>query len=98
MHADTGLGPRALRDIEAGNASGRFHVDNPLIALSAVGGSLLGLIQLKSISSSGEVGGAAAEQMAELILRMLGLSLDEAREVARRPFPLADGSGEPGPA
>lgn len=37
IHADFGLGPRALRDIERGNASGRFQVDSPLVALSAVG-------------------------------------------------------------
>src|SRR6201982_1488943 len=38
-----GLAPRALRDIEAGQAAGRFTVPDPEIALSAVAGGLLGL-------------------------------------------------------
>ncbi|WP_329373402.1 hypothetical protein [Streptomyces sp. NBC_01483] len=58
--------------MEKGNASGRFQVDSPLVALSAVDGSLLGLLQLKSSARSEESGPGADEQMAELILRMLG--------------------------
>lgn len=89
IHADFGLGPRALRDIEKGNASGRFQVDSPLVALSAVGGSLLGLLQLKSSAKSEQSGPGADEEMAELVLRMLGLPPEEAHEVARRPLPIA---------
>ncbi|MFE2566445.1 hypothetical protein [Streptomyces mirabilis] len=89
IHADFGLGPRALRDIERGNASGRFQVDSPLVALSAVGGSLLGLLQLKWSAKSEQSGPGADVEMAELVLRMLGLPPEEAHEVARRPLPLA---------
>ncbi|MFF8026998.1 hypothetical protein ACFZDJ_39040 [Streptomyces sp. NPDC007896] len=64
IHADFGLGPRALRDIEKGNASGRFQVDSPLVALSAVGGSLLGLLQLKSSAKSEQSGPGTDEEMA----------------------------------
>jgi AcrR family transcriptional regulator len=86
LHAETGLAPRALRDIERGIARGRFQVEDPLIALSAVGGSLLGLLQLETLRP--EVAGpAAGEQLAALVLRMLGLPPAEAQEVARRPLP-----------
>ncbi|MEU8825186.1 TetR/AcrR family transcriptional regulator [Streptomyces sp. NPDC048636] len=87
LHADAGLAPRALRDIEKGVATGRFSVEDPRIALSAVGGSILGLLQLESVRP--DISGPdAAEQLAALILRMLGLPPGEAREVARRPLPL----------
>jgi hypothetical protein len=62
-------------------------VDDPHIALSAVGGSLLGLLQLESVRP--EMAGAqAGKRMAALIPRMLGLPPDEAEEVARRPLPV----------
>ena len=38
----TGLAPRALRDIQAGQATGRFTVPDPEIALSAVAGGCSG--------------------------------------------------------
>ena len=41
-----GLAPRALRDIEAGQAAGRFTVPDAEIALSAVAGGLLGLLRM----------------------------------------------------
>ncbi len=43
LSSDIGLAPRALRDIEAGVAAGRFTVDDPELALSVAGGALLGL-------------------------------------------------------
>src|ERR1700760_3553220 len=41
-----GLAPRALRDIEAGQDTGRFTIPDAEIALSAVAGGLLGLLRL----------------------------------------------------
>ena len=41
-----GLAPRALRDIQAGQAKGRFTVADAEIALSAVAGGLLGLLRM----------------------------------------------------
>jgi len=41
-----GLAPRALRDIQAGQAAGRFTVPDAEIALSAVAGGLLGLLRM----------------------------------------------------
>src|SRR6201995_2255724 len=41
-----GLAPRALRDIEAGQAGGRFTLPNPGSARSAAGGGLIGLLRM----------------------------------------------------
>jgi AcrR family transcriptional regulator len=84
LHADVGLSPRALRDLTKGSESGRFRIEDPLIALSAVGGALLGLLQLNAVA---ELDDHTGEQMAELLLRMLGIPADEARDLAARPLP-----------
>ncbi|GHI01776.1 TetR family transcriptional regulator [Streptomyces cellostaticus] len=84
INAPTGLGPRALRDLEVGKASGRFTFEDPLVALSAVGGALIGLLQL---NAARDLDAAAGEQMAEMILRMLGLPAGEAHEISTRPLP-----------
>ena len=84
VHADTGLGPRALRDLTRGRDQGRFQFDDPVIALSAVGGALIGLLQLNTVA---DLDKRAGEQMAELVLRMLGIPQSEARDLATRPLP-----------
>ena len=43
----TGLVPRALRDIQAGQAAGRFTVPDAEIALSAAVGGMLGLFRMR---------------------------------------------------
>ncbi|MBR7825972.1 TetR/AcrR family transcriptional regulator [Actinospica sp. MGRD01-02] len=83
VHAEVGLGPRALRDLVKGQKAGRFHIDNPAVALSAVGGAVVGLLQLNSVA---DLDAHAGEEMAELVLRMLGLPLEEARKLATRPL------------
>ncbi|MET7536808.1 TetR/AcrR family transcriptional regulator [Streptomyces sp. NPDC005507] len=86
--ASRGLAPRAKRDVEQGIASGRFSVADPVIALTALNGSLLALLELWS--NKPEVDSdRAAGAMAETLLHMLGLSPDEARDVARRSLPAA---------
>jgi hypothetical protein len=84
IHAATGLGPRALRDLEVGKASGRFTFADPLVAVTAVGGALIGLLQLNTVH---DVGPRAGEEMAEMILRMLGVPADDAHEIATQPLP-----------
>jgi len=77
------LGPRALRDVQAGIDSGRFDVEDAGAAVYATGGALLGTI-------SGLVDGALApdvdEAHAEAVLRMLGLTKAQAAKVARLPM------------
>ncbi|MFH8572487.1 TetR/AcrR family transcriptional regulator [Streptomyces sp. NPDC017993] len=89
LHADRGLAPRALRDLEVGVASGRFSLIDTTVALSALGGSLLSLVELRFARPDLD-GDEAAANLAEMVLRMLGVPPDESREVARRPLPDLD--------
>ncbi|WP_369188535.1 TetR/AcrR family transcriptional regulator [Streptomyces sp. R08] len=84
VHSGTGLGPRALRDLEVGKASGRFGIRDAQVALGAVGGIVLALVQLGATS---DLNASAGEEAAELVLRMLGLPPDEAHEISVRPLP-----------
>ncbi|MER7834338.1 TetR/AcrR family transcriptional regulator [Streptomyces sp. NPDC096040] len=89
LHSDRGLAPRALRDLERGAASGRFALPDVAVALSALGGSLMALLELRFARPDID-GDKAAENMAEMALRMLGVPFDEAGKVARRPLPDLD--------
>ncbi|MFB0615005.1 TetR/AcrR family transcriptional regulator [Streptomyces sp. AGS-58] len=86
IHSDSGLAPRALRDLEIGIASGRFICGNATTALSALGGTLLSLVALR-LDRPDLDGDEAASDLAEMVLRMLGLAADDAHEVTRRPLP-----------
>ncbi|MBC2907903.1 TetR/AcrR family transcriptional regulator [Streptomyces cupreus] len=86
IHSDNGLARRALRDLQVGIASGRFTTLDPAVALSALGGTLLALVELRFARPEVD-GDEAAMNLAEMVLRMLGLPADDAHEVARRPLP-----------
>lgn len=86
IHSDQGLAPRAFADIELGVSTGRFTVADPMVALTALGGSLLALVNVQ-ISFPETDGDQAAANLAELMLRMLGLASDEAHELAGAPLP-----------
>ncbi|MFC8507686.1 TetR/AcrR family transcriptional regulator [Streptomyces sp. NPDC057411] len=86
IHADNGLSRRARRDVEAGMASGRFTAADPTVALTALGGTLLSLVELRFARPDVD-GDAAAVNLAEMVLRMLGVPPEDAHEVARRPLP-----------
>ncbi|MFI0806910.1 TetR/AcrR family transcriptional regulator [Streptomyces echinatus] len=86
--ASRGLAPRARHDVEQGMTSGRFTVVDPMIALTALNGSLLALLQLWFHQPEADRDHAAGK-MAEMLLHMLGLSADEARDLAQRPLPAA---------
>jgi AcrR family transcriptional regulator len=81
-----GLAPRALRDIRAGQNADRFTFPNAEIALSAVAGGLLGLLQLRQ-REPGRIKESAVDQLAEAILRLLGVPADEAARLAALPLP-----------
>ena len=89
LEAERGLAPRALRDIRAGQAAGRFTVPDAEIALSAVAGGLLGLLRLHERHPE-RVAESAVDDLAEACLRLLGLRAAEARRLARRPLPPTD--------
>ena len=82
----TGLAPRALRDIEAGQAAGRFTVPGAEIALSAMAGGLLGLLRMCQRHPE-LVTDATVDQLAEAELRLLGVPADEAARLVTLPLP-----------
>ncbi|WP_369274387.1 TetR/AcrR family transcriptional regulator [Streptomyces sp. R11] len=86
IHSERGLAPRALRDLQRGIASGRFTCANATIALSAVGGTLVSLVALR-LARPDLDGDEAASELAEMVLRMLGVPPADAHEVTRRPLP-----------
>jgi AcrR family transcriptional regulator len=86
LDASRGLAPRALRDIRAGRAAGRFTVTDAEIALGAVAGGLLGLLRLRERHPE-RVDEASADQLAEACLRLLGVPASEAARLAASSLP-----------
>jgi AcrR family transcriptional regulator len=86
LSSDRGLAPRALRDIKAAADAGRFKVDDPELALAMAGGALLGLGKLLRDNPDRD-DAWAADTVTENVLRLFGLSAEEAHEVCRRPLP-----------
>jgi AcrR family transcriptional regulator len=84
--SDEGLAPRAHRDIEAAVRAGRFHVRDPELAMVTVAGAALCLGQLLHVRPERD-DAEAADQVAEDLLRMLGLPADEAQEICQRSLP-----------
>ncbi|MBN3454952.1 TetR/AcrR family transcriptional regulator [Mycolicibacterium sp.] len=89
MSSDRGLAPRALRDITAAAAAGRFEVDDARLALSVAGGALMGLGKLLQDEPDRD-DAAAADKVTEDVLRLFGLSADEAHDICTRPLPDLD--------
>ncbi|WP_410816830.1 TetR/AcrR family transcriptional regulator [Micromonospora sp. 050-3] len=81
-----GLAPRARRDIEDGVRAGRFSVRDPELAMVTVAGAALCLGQLLHDHPERD-DASATDQVTEDVLRMLGLSREEAREICQRPLP-----------
>jgi AcrR family transcriptional regulator len=97
ISSDRGLGPRALRDIEAATRAGRFSVQDPELAMAVAGGMLMGLGQLLHDQPQRD-DGEATDQVTQDLLLIFGLSADEARAVCRRPLPDLRELAEPGSA
>ena len=81
-----GLVPRALRDIQAGQAAGRFTVPDAEIALSAAAGGMLGLFRMRQRHPE-RVTEATVDQLAEAELRLLGVPAPEAARLTALPLP-----------
>jgi len=90
MGSDRGLAPRALRDITAAVAAGRFAVDDPKLALAVAAGALLGLGKLLQQEPDRD-DAAAADRVTEDVLRLFGLPAEEAHQICQRPLPDLDG-------
>jgi len=83
-----GLAPRALRDIRAGQAAGRFAISNAEVALSAVTGGLLGLLQVR-LREPEMVDEASVDHLARALLRLLGVPDEDAARIAALELPTA---------
>lgn len=86
LSADRGLAPRALRDIKTAAAAGRFRVDDPQLALAVAAGALFGLGKLLQDEPERD-DAQAADKITEDVLRVFGMTAEEAREVCQRPLP-----------
>ena len=84
-----GLAPRALRDIEAGQAAGQFSVIDAEVALSAVAGGLIGLLRLHQQHPE-RVEESSVDELAESCLRLLGLPSARVRRLARLALPATE--------
>jgi AcrR family transcriptional regulator len=87
-HADalfaTAVHPAARSAVEIGVASGRFRIDDVGMGVTAIVGGAMAL--MRGVLD-GRVGPGADDAHAEIALRALGLSPDEAAAIARRPLP-----------
>jgi AcrR family transcriptional regulator len=87
--SDKGLAPRARRDIEAGVQSGRFADCDPELVMTVVAGATLCLGQLLHQHPERD-DAQAADQVAEMLLRMLGVPDEEAHDICSSPLPHPD--------
>jgi len=78
------LGPFADKDIAAGIKAGRFRVANRRVAMLGAGGALLSVMR---DVLDGRAPKDAGRLHAEGVLRLLGLTPEDAAAVARRPMP-----------
>ena len=88
LDAPRGLAPRALRDIQTGQAAGRFTVANAEVALSAVAGGLFGLLRWRERHPE-RVDEASVDQLTEACLRLLGVPAAEAARLVASSLPPA---------
>ena len=95
--SNRGLGPRGRRDIAAAAAAGRFQVADPELAMVVSGGALLGVGQLLQARPERD-DAQAVDQVTESVLRLFGLSAEEAHQLCRMPLPDLDVFGDGGSA
>lgn len=86
LASEHGLAPRALRDITAAAAAGRFDIDDPQRALATAGGLLMGLGMLLTADPDRDAD-QTADAVAEDLLRLFGMSAREAHKICTRQLP-----------
>ena len=86
MSSDRGLAPRALRDIKAATAAGRFRLEDPELALAVSAGILMGLGALLQKDPERD-DAATTDAVTEDLLRMFGMSARAAHAVCTRALP-----------
>jgi AcrR family transcriptional regulator len=83
---DQGLARRAQRDIRRAIADGRFTVEDPRLGLISTAGCILAFLRT-ALDHPGELTESDADTLAEMLLRMLGMTARTAHAVSRRRLP-----------
>jgi len=86
LSAEDGLAPRARRDIQAGIDAGRFEVDDVDLAVTMAAGALFCLGQLLHDQPDRD-DAAAADHLAEDLLRTFGIPAEQAERICSLPLP-----------
>jgi len=86
LASERGLAPRALRDITAATAAGRFSINDPERALATAGGLLMGLGMLLTANPDRDAD-QTTDAVAEDLLRLFGMSAREAHKICARALP-----------
>src|SRR5512132_1023231 len=89
LSADSGLAPRARRDIAAAVEAGRFDVEDLDLAVTMGAGALLALGQLLHDQPERDVE-ETTDQVTEDLLRMFGVPRRQARRICSLPLPDID--------
>jgi AcrR family transcriptional regulator len=84
-----GIGESGTRDLNRGLETGRFTLDNQAAAAALLSGAVIGALsgRLENALSDADLDDAV-----EYLLRLLGVPVNEARDVAHRPLPAMDGT------
>jgi AcrR family transcriptional regulator len=82
-----GLAPRARRDLKRAQAAGRFTIDDLDVALACASGAMLGVLHMASTNDKPAAIDRAADKLAANLLRMFGVSADEATRIAHSRLP-----------
>ena len=89
LSADSGLAPRARRDITAAVEAGTFDVEDIDIAVTMTAGALLALGQLLHDQPERDVE-ETTDRVTEDLLRMLGVPRRQAQRISSLPLPDID--------
>jgi AcrR family transcriptional regulator len=84
--SERGLGLRGKRDIGAAAEAGRFQVADVELATVLAGGALLGLAKLLHDQPERD-DAETTDQVAESLLRLFGMSAEDAHQICQVPLP-----------
>jgi AcrR family transcriptional regulator len=93
LGAESGLAPRARRDIAAAVEAGRFEVEDLDVAVTMAAGALVALGQLLHDQPERDVD-ETTDRVAEELLRMFGVTPRQAKRICSLPLPDIDGVRE----
>jgi AcrR family transcriptional regulator len=86
---DSGLAPRARRDLAAAVEAGRFEIDDLDVAVTMTAGALVALGQLLHDQPDRDVE-TTSDRVAEDLLRMFGVPPRQAHRICTKPLPEAE--------